>query len=394
MNIILWDKAEVWENFLPLTYTRPVSLLRVGILTIAEKWAKYLDASYSFLTKDYLQKKFSLKIDQDNLIINSKFLPDPQVIEAIKALEPDTGLMYQDDILAIRVNSFSVEQILDIDKLKLKNYDQDISQINHPYDIFLLNEQQIERDFILITQGRKSEPIDPTNTVFEPERIFVEPGAKITCSILNPDGGYIYIGKDAEIMENSVVHGSFAMCEHSVVKISAKIYGATTLGPYTKVGGELNNVVFIGYSNKAHDGFLGNAVIGEWCNFGADTNNSNLKNNYSITKIWDYKSESFVSTGLQFCGLIMGDHSKTGINTMLNTCTVVGVSANIFGAGFPRKFIPSFSWGGPQGYTEYKLDKALDTARKMMARRHKELTETDEQIMQHVFELTKKYRHF
>jgi len=267
-----------------------------------------------------------------------------------------------------------------------------IRRIIRPYHIFSLNEVEIQSDFDLLTEGRKSIPLSDTNTIINSEKIFIEEGASVECAILNAKTGPIYVGKDAVIMEGSAIRGPLAMCEGAVLKMGSKIYGATTLGPYSKVGGEVSNSVLIGYSNKGHEGFLGNSVIGEWCNIGADTNISNLKNNYDEVKLWSYDEQRFLKTGLQFCGLIMGDHSKTGINTMFNTGTVVGINANIFGSGYPRNYVPSYAWGGAQGFKTYLLKKALETAEKVMARRNLTLTEEDKKILEHVFLNTSKYR--
>jgi UDP-N-acetylglucosamine diphosphorylase/glucosamine-1-phosphate N-acetyltransferase len=243
-----------------------------------------------------------------------------------------------------------------------------------------------------LTKGRKSQPLNNSCRNIGKGKIFIEEGASANDTTFNTTTGCIYIGKDAEVMEGSVVRGPFALCEHSVLKMSSKIYGATTIGPHSKVGGEVNNSVVFGYSNKAHDGFLGNSVIGEWCNLGADTNNSNLKNNYANVKLWNYSGENFIDTGLQFCGLIMGDHSKCGINTMFNTGTVAGVSSNIFGSGFPRNFIPSFSWGGAQGFTTYRFEHAIETAQLVMQRRNTELTDNDKDILKYIFDNDEKFR--
>lgn len=395
MNFILFDSINDWQNLLPITFTRPISEIRCGILTIRQKWEKYLNSEIYYLTKSYLQKKFKLSVDADNILINAKVLPNKDFVNAVLSLEKDTVLMQNNEPLALRIDRNAIAEFNSLDFSKFKNieYQKDITKIDNLWDIFVHNEKEIEKDFKLLTEGRESQEISKTNLIFKPERIFVEQGAEIEGAVLNPLEGYIYIGKDVLIMEGSVVRGSFAMCEHSQMKIGAKIYGATTLGPYVKVGGEVSNSVLIGYSNKAHDGFLGNAVIGEWCNLGAGTNNSNLKNNYAEVKIWNYKKKGFVKTGLQFCGLFMGDHSKSGINTMFNTGTVVGVSANIYGAGFPRNFIPSFSWGGASGFQEYKLNKALETAELVMARRHKKLNEIEKDILSTVFDMTKEFRH-
>ncbi len=382
-NLVLFDD-DLRTNLLPLSYTRPCCDLRVGILTIREKWEKYLQLESSTITLPYLQNKFPLNKEKENLFINSRLLPNDQILDAIEGLKFGQALSKNGVILA----AFAERH----DEIKSREVDFNCSLIDNCTDIFSKNAEELQADFDLITKGRTSLAIDPSNTVKGQESIFLEEGAKVSCSILNAESGPIYIGKNAEIMEGCVVRGGLAMNENSVLKLGAKIYGATTLGPFCKVGGEVNNSVLTGYSSKAHDGFLGNSVLGEWCNLGADTNNSNLKNNYAEVKLWNYQSQSFKKTGLQFCGLIMGDHSKSGINTMFNTGTVVGVSANIFGGGFPRNFIPSFSWGGSAGFTTYKMNKVKEVATKVMARRSKEFDENEANILNEVFEQSAQYR--
>jgi UDP-N-acetylglucosamine diphosphorylase/glucosamine-1-phosphate N-acetyltransferase len=383
MNSILFDDCR--SDLLPLTYTKPVCQLRVGILTIKEKWEIISGFSFSFKTEEYLQKKYPLVLSDDNLFINGSILPDKEIVDVIEKLEREQCLVKDGIVIAYKSSNENRPE-------KVVEYQNDISQINRCWNIFSLNEVEIKSDFQLVTRNKITQEISKTNTVIGGQNIFIEEGAKVECSVLNAQSGFIYIGKNAEIMEGSMVRGSLAMCENSVLKMGAKIYGATTLGPFCKVGGEVNNSVFQGFSNKGHDGFLGNSVIGEWCNLGADTNNSNLKNNYAEVKLWNYSVDRFEKTGLQFCGLIMGDHSKCGINTMFNTGTVIGISSNLFGPGFPRNFIPSFSWGGSGGYTTFVLDKVFDVAQKVMERRNIELSSDDKDILSYVFSLTNKYR--
>ena len=382
MNVILFDSNR--ENYYPLTYTRPISDFRIGILTIKEKWERYYK-SVSVQTVDYLSAKFPLKIQKDNLWINSKILPCSALITELKSLRVGELLEKDGEIIASRSAVFDLQKMNRIDSHVTFN------AVENLWDIFSDNDREIESDFELLTKRRKSQALNETN-ILVGDKIFIEKGAKVSCSILNSESGPIYIGKNTEVMEGSIIRGPFAMCENSVLKMGARIYGATTLGPYCKVGGEVNNSVFFGYSSKAHDGFLGNAVIGEWCNLGADTNNSNLKNNYAEVKLWNYEMERFKKTGLQFCGLIMGDHSKCGINTMFNTGTMVGVSANIFGSGFPRNFIPSFSWGGASGFSIYKLPKVFEVADKVFARRKLKFDKIEQDILNHVYDMTKRYR--
>lgn len=382
MNYILFDDSR--EDLLPLTFTRPVSQIRVGILTITEKWEKYLNTKCSFFTEDYLQQKFPLTTTQDNCWINGSICPDAELVEAINSLEENQCLKQNDTIIAYRSELGIPEESI--------SFQESFVRISQLWHIFEYNDVCIKSDFEFLTKGRKSQKISSSNACSNTENIFIEEGAKVEHAILNASSGPIYVGKNAEIMEGSIVRGPLAMCENSVLKLGAKIYGATTLGPYCKVGGEVNNSVMMGYSNKGHDGFLGNSVLGEWCNLGADTNNSNLKNNYADVKLWNYSSQRFSNSGLQFCGLIMADHSKCGINTMFNTGTVVGVSANIFGAGFPRNFVSSFSWGGSSGYMTYKLDKVFEVAEKVMQRRSVKFDQKEKDILSTVFELTKSYR--
>ncbi len=395
-SCILFDD-EARKNLLPLTFTRPVSEIRVGILTIREKWERLLSQSCSHLTRDYLQLKFPKKQDAYNLFLCGSMLPTQELAEAAFSLKPGEALRVNGKLLAVLLGkdqADSFQNTLDfLHIVKSKEYKKEVSFIQYPWDIFSLNGMAIEEDYVLLTKGRSSAGLSKTNRVLG-DRLFVEEGAKVECAMINTLQGPVYIGKDAEIMEGSLIRGPFALCEGSVLKMGAKIYGATTIGPHSKIGGEVNNSVIFGYSNKAHDGFLGNSVIGEWCNLGADTNNSNLKNNYAEVRLWNYDQEQFVKTGLQFCGLIMGDHAKTGINTMFNTGSVVGLSANIFGPGFPRNFIPSFSWGGAQGFMVYTLPKALETMKIVMERRGVELTEADHSIYKHIFDCTEKYRKF
>lgn len=384
MNYILFDGPSR-DNLLPFTFTRPVAEVRVGILTIREKWNKWLNTETSLQTQDYLSGKWPSTKKDKNLFIDASFLPDQNLIDALSNLYEGEKLIQKDLVIA-----FYAEEISD--SLKSIEFTEDLTQIKNTWDIFSKNGEAIESDFDLLTKGRKSQAIPESVFTKNRDRIFIEEGAELENCSLNASSGAIYIGKHSLVMEGTLVRGPFALCDHAVVKMGAKIYGPTTLGPNCKAGGEINNAVLFQNSNKGHDGFLGNSVIGEWCNIGADSNNSNLKNNYAPVRLWDYNSEGFAKTGLQFCGLIMGDHSKCAINTMFNTGTVVGVSANIFGSGFPRNFVPSFSWGGSAGMSIYKLDKVFETAEIVMQRRNLELTEEDKKILENVFEQTAKYR--
>lgn len=389
MHIILFD-GEERDHLLPLTFTRPMGALRWGILTIAEKWEHELGHIPGFLTVDYLQEKYPHLPGDINVYINGGLCPNPDLLEAIEELEEGQALVNGEELLAYKSaqqwNGDEWEE--DVETF---TFEGKYNLCRRPYDLFSKNGEELEMDFERLTAGRTSAPISATNILIG-DRIFLEEGAEVEAAVLNSSSGPIYIGRDASIMEGSVVRGGLALCEHAQLKLSAKIYGPTTIGPHSKVGGEVSNSILMGYSNKGHDGFLGNSVLGEWCNLGADTNNSNLKNNYDEVRIWSYPKGGFEKTGLQFCGLIMGDHSKSGINTMFNTGTVVGVSANIFGGGFPRTFIPSYTWGGAAGFTEYRFDKAMETAERVMMRRGIELDAIERAILQHIFDETAAFR--
>ena len=389
MNYILYD-GEVRDHLLPLTYTRPIADLRVGILTIREKWEKMLHTTISTKTEAYLSEKYPLVQKERNVYINASFLPSEKLVEILKSLKENQAVYYGDTPIAY---FFTSGQKMNFDSLEVISYNEaDVIQISQVYDIFALNEQALARDFAMLTKNRTSQPIPNHVFTVNSENIFIEEGATLLNCSLNASDGPIYIGADASVMEGVHIRGAFALCEHAMVKMGAKIYGATTIGPHSRVGGEVSNSVFIGYSNKGHDGFLGNSVLGEGCNIGADSNNSNLKNNYASVRLWNYPAGRFVDTQLQFCGLIMGDHSKCGINTMFNTGTVVGVSANIYGAGFPRNFIPSYSWGGASGVTTYKIEKVFEVAEVVMKRRNVAFDQVEKNILTKVFELTDNYR--
>lgn len=389
MNYILFD-GTVRNALLPFTFTRPVADIRIGILTIREKWEKYLGYTTTTLTEEYLSEKYPMVEMEDNVMINASFLPNDILAEMVKSLEKNQAIFKDDEVIAFYTNDTQEE--VDFDAYEIIEFSEDCLTVANTWDIFAKNDAALREDFELITEGRHSQPIPKSVNVLSPENIFIEEGAKLEFVTLNASTGPIYIGKNAEIMEGSVIRGPFALCESGRVKLASKVYGATTVGPHSVIGGEVNNSVLFGYSNKGHDGFLGNSVLGEWCNIGADSNNSNLKNNYEEVRLWSYETEGFARTGLQFCGLMMGDHSKCGINTMFNTGTVIGVSTNIFGSGFPRNFVPSFSWGGAAGFTTYLTSKAFQTAKIVMARRQVEFSDEDAKIMEHVFEETKKYR--
>ncbi len=388
-NYILFDGPSR-NNLLPFTYTRPVADIRVGILTIREKWQAYLGSTITTVTEDYLSDKYPMVEMAENIMINASYLPTETLVGIVKSLKENQAIFNGEDVIAFYAKASQEE--VDFDTYDAVEFSDNVIKIEHTWDIFSKNGEAIQEDFNLLTKHRESQPIPSSNNIIAPENIFIDEGASLEFATLNASSGPIYIGKNAEIMEGALIRGPLALCDNAGIKLGAKIYGPTTIGPYSKVGGEVKNSVIFKNSNKGHEGYLGNAVIGEWCNLGADTNNSNLKNNYAEVRMWDYQTEGFAKTGLQFCGLMMGDHSKCGINTMFNTGTVVGVSANIFGSGFPRNFIPSFSWGGNAGFTTYLTKKAFEVAKVVMSRRDLEFTEQDKAIFEHVFEETKKYR--
>ena len=391
MNYILFD-SDVRDTLLPFTYTKPVADIRIGILTIREKWEKHLGLTTTTITADYLEEKYPMVEMEENILINASFCPTESLVEKVKTLSKNEAIFKGEDVLAFHTTQSQEE--VDFDTYTQIEFDEELIQIKSTSDIFTHNGKAIQQDFDLITEERTSETIPAGIQVINPGNIFIEEGAQILFSTLNASEGPIYIGKDALIMENSSIRGPFAMCENAVVKMGTKIYKDTTIGPFSKVGGEISNSVIFGYSSKGHDGYLGNSVIGEWCNLGAGTNNSNLKNNYSEVKLWNYETERFAKTGLQFCGLMMGDHSKCAISTMFNTGTVVGVSANLFGSGFPRNFTPSFSWGGAAGYETFQMNKVSEVVTAVMKRKNLVFDVVDQKILDHVFEETKQYRNF
>lgn len=389
MNYILFD-GPARDALLPFTFTRPVADILIGIMTIRQKWEMRLGSTTTTLTEEYLSDKFPMIEMEENVMINASFLPNAILAEMVRNLESNQAIFKGEDVIAFYTNENQEE--VDFDTYNIIEFEDECIRVEHTWDIFSHNDAAIREDFELLTTDRKSQPIPKSVNTISKENIFIEEGAKLEFVTLNASLGPIYIGKNAEIMEGSVIRGPLALCDNAQIKMGSKIYGATTVGPYSRIGGEVKSAVVFSYSNKGHDGFLGDSVIGEWCNIGADTNTSNLKNNYDEVKLWSYETEGFEKTGLQFCGLMMGDHSKCGINTMFNTGTVVGVSANIFGSGFPRNFVPSFSWGGAAGFTTYITKKAFETARLVMNRRNIEFDEKEAAILQHVFEVTKKYR--
>jgi len=387
MTTILFDDPVVRINLLPFTYTRPTAAIRVGILTIREKWEKWLNTSISFQTAAYLVKKYPKNSSDDNLLINGAICPDQQLVDAVSALPSGYFLVQGTQLIASRNPDG------DMNAGNTISYDNPLVWIDRPWKIFRENGSQIKADFRLLTAGRKSFGLTDRHTVvYGEENLFVEEGVTTRAAIINAENGPVYLGKNSVVDEGAIIRGTFALCEGAHINMGGKMRGDTTIGPYCKVGGEVSNSVLFAFSNKAHDGFLGCSVIGEWCNLGADSNTSNLKNTFDSVKMWSHAENNFVDTGLQFCGLMMGDHSKCSINTMFNTGTVVDVSANVFGNGFPKTYIPSFSWGGAGGITTYQIEKAFKTASKAMERRGKVFDETEQSILDHVYGMTALHR--
>lgn len=396
-NLILFDD-DIREHLLPLTYTRPVSALRCGIFTVAEKWAHHLLGNVSYVTSEYLTAKFPIRIEDENLVINGSILPNTRLVKLISELAPNEALTSGGDLVAANIPGAEFDAIIngtfgrEIAGYKLS--ETPVAQIRRIWDLLRFCRDEIQCDFDVLTRGRTSQPPGATNTVIGDGDIFVEAGAQVHASIFNTTNGPIYIGKDVVVMEGCILRGPVALCDGAILKAGAKLYGPVVIGPGSKAGGEINHSIILANSNKAHDGYLGNSVLGEWCNLGAGTNVSNLKNNYTEVRMWNYVQQRFENSGQQFLGIVMGDHSKCGINTMFNTGTVVGVSANIFGEGYPRNFIPSFAWGGTKGWQTYALDKAQETATLVMARRHMELSDADRSILSHIFSVSAQYRNW
>lgn len=394
MNVILFE-TDQRNCLLPLCYTRPVASLRTGILTIREKWELRIEGQYSYRTEEYLNEKFPFHAEEDNLMLSAHICPTDELTDQIKQIKTGEGVMWNGIPVAARLGrQEAMEYPAKVKKIRWSEFKRELGLVRYPWDLISINDNQIRLDFELIARGRKSAPISHTNHLTAAENIFAEEGATIEFAMINASSGPVYIGRDTEIMEGSAIRGPFCLCHHGVVNMGSRIYGATTVGPYAKVGGEIVQSVILGYSSKAHDGFLGHSVVGHWCNLGAGTNVSNLRNNYDKVKVWSYPDNKFIRTGLQFCGLIMGDHSKTGVGTMLNTGTVIGVGCNIYGSGFPRQFVPSFSEGGAHGYEVHPLKAVFSTAEKAMIRRDRVLTDEDQRILTAVFDRSASYRKF
>lgn len=386
MSIILFDDPKVRLQLLPITFTRPVGAVRMGLMTMAERWQHFLHGEVYWQTEPYLRFMFpecETPESESNLWIAGHVIATEPLANSVKALKPGEFLQYDGQVIARRGLAASVAV----------EYPDPVTAIERVYDIFRLNGSVIADDFKLITAGRESALLSDSNVVIGPrDLIFIEDGVYAEGGTFNTSGGPIYLGENAEIMEGSCLRGPISIGAHSVVNMGTRIYGSTSLGPYCKVGGELNNVVMLGYANKAHEGFLGNAVIGEWCNLGGGTVASNLKNDYSEIKLWDYATHRFLRTGLQFCGLIMGDHSKSAVNTSFNTATVVGVGCNIVSEGMPRVFIPSFSKGGTNGFENVNLNEFFTIAARVMGRRGVELTDPYRAMCTEIFNFADRFK--
>lgn len=380
-QLLFCDQSTI-RDFLPFTFTRPSAELRAGILTFVERWQRLLGITrVDYLTANYLRGKYPYigASEEVTLSIYANFLPTPRLLEQLRSLKVGESIMYQGRQLAFMNNGLTLSPISPIE------WEEPLVVFEKPTDLFTYNGKAIDFDFELLTKGRTSAPLSPTNGFLgDKANLFIEEGAKVEFATLNCQKGKIYIGKDAEVMEGSHLRGSIALCEHATVNMGAKLYGATTIGPYSKVGGEISNSVIWGYSNKGHDGFLGNSVLGQWCNLGADTNVSNLKNTYNTIQLWDYQKGGYTSSGLQFCGVLMGDHSKTAINTQINSGTTIGVFANLFSAGFPSKYIPNFAWGASA--EKYRLEEAFAVAERVMARRGIAFDQREQHILQWLFD--------
>ncbi|MCM1368980.1 MAG: glucose-1-phosphate thymidylyltransferase [Candidatus Amulumruptor caecigallinarius] len=398
-KIVLFDTRESYENLLPLSYTRPVAEFRIGIVSLREKWEHFLSGNYSYYPMEFLREKFPLNCDEDEeaLFIAGNKLPDKAIALEASQLKHGEALRDNGGVWAFRGSRREFERL---DPAAGRESANDSRRINYVYDVFGYNADEIVSDFLWLTRGRTGVAPDKSTVIIGEEKLrngvpalFIEKGAVVEGATINLKDGPVYIGKNARVMEGACLRGPLAICTEAKIKMGAKIYGGTTFGPFCKVGGEVDNTVMFGFSNKAHDGYLGNAVIGEWCNIGAGTNSSNLKNDYSKIRIWNYAQQRFMRTDLQFCGLIMADHSKAGINCMFNTATVVGVGVNFHGAGFPRTFIPSFSAGSPEaGFSDVPIDKFMQTASRVMGRRGLELTDIDRHIFEKIHESASKYK--
>ncbi len=392
MKIVLFDHKDDHYDLLPLSFTRPICDFRVGITTIREKWESFLpDAEVIALPVDFLRDRFGHIDDpaEDMLFVSGAIVPDADMAARIVSLKKGQAIVSDEYTVAFN-GCYSDLEARKFDDI----FDEDLRRLRNVYDVFIMNPEVLVEDYLRITADRESRPLPDSNKVIGNltdqdgrPMLFIEEGAEVEGATLNLKEGPIYIGKDVDVMEGCCLRGPLAFCDHAKARMGAKLYGGSTFGPYVKVGGEVDNSVIFGYSNKAHDGYLGNAVVGEWCNIGAGVNCSNLKNDYSKIRLWNYRLHSFARTDLQFCGPIIGDHSKLGVNVMLNTATVIGVGVNIYGAGFPRVFVPSFQEGSANGgFVDVPVKKFLTVAERVMARRNVSLSDLDRQIFERIFE--------
>ncbi len=402
MNYILFDDRQR-ENFLPLSYTNTLADMLFGMFTNRQRWQRFLQTEVSSLTVPHLREKFPTANQNENILINSRLIPSADLLKEITGMESGSKITHDGVVIAMRVKSEQVDKInsndsIDsyyesVDEVELMSVRSnfEVSLIENLWDFFKMNGDMFSRDLSLLNKDDFKKKIGEGNT-FLGDEIYIHKNAIINAAILNSNSGPIVIDEGAEVMEGSIIRGPFYLGKHSSVKLGAKIYGPTSIGEHSKVGGEVNNSIVNSYSNKGHDGFIGNSVLGQWCNLGADTNTSNLKNDYSVVKLWNYDKQSFVKSGLQFLGLVMGDHSKCGINTMFNTGTVIGVSCNLYGAGFQPNFVPSFSWGKPGSFTTYQFEKAMQVASKVMERRNIDLDGKETAVLKAVFEQSEDMR--
>lgn len=391
-NFILFDDTN--RHFLyPFTIARPVSSLRIGILTIAEKWNLLLGSETSCLTEPFLQEKYNVKAGKDNILINAAFLPNAKLIEKILLLNPDQALVKDDHPIAVRLTAENLHNFsLGLyEKITSIEFEESVNQITNSWDILKINKEEIEKDYSILTSGSSSQALSSTNTVLG-NKLFIEKGAAIEGTFFDTRKGAVYVGENACIMPGTIIEGPVAICNNATIKMGTHLYAGTTIGMWCKAGGEISNSILSAYSAKAHDGYLGDSILGEWCNLGAGTITSNLKNNYELVKSWSYSDKRFVNTGLQFLGLLMGDHSKSGIHTMFNSGTTVGMACNVFGDGYQRNFIPSFSWGGTAGFRKHKINEVIETARSVFKRRNMELSESEKQILIQTFHLISENR--
>ncbi len=384
MKLCLFDGPNR-SDFLPLAYTRPVADLFLGGMTLANRWSRVLDATVVVETEAYLQSA----TPAFDIAILASCLPNPSLLTALKNLESGQKILADGQLIAFKGATSSTDAALD--NFGVVAVETTPVVLRYPWDLFSHNAQAVKDDAVFFKNTHK-QVLDASNTQLGTDSVIVGKDVRAAAAVFNTAEGPIILDDGATIMEGALLRGPLYIGKNVVVKMGTKMYGGSSLGPNTKVGGELNNVIFIGNSNKGHDGFLGNAVVGEWCNLGAATDASNLKNDYGITRAWNYTQQTFIPTGLQFCGLIMGDHSKTAIQTALNTATVIGVGCNLFSVGFPRTFIPSFSRGGSQGMAINRLEKVIQTAQLVMKRRNKPLEQQQESVLKHIFAETKPYR--